>query len=36
MQYKKTAFYFLFAGLAPVIAASICLTTASPASAQSG
>jgi hypothetical protein len=36
MQYKKTAFYFLFAGLALVIAASIFLTTASPASAQCG
>ena len=36
MQYKKTSFYFLFAGLALVIAASIFLTTASPASAQCG
>jgi hypothetical protein len=36
MQYKKTAFYFLFAGLAIVIATSIFLTTASPASAQCG
>jgi hypothetical protein len=36
MQYKKTAFYFLFVGLALVIAASIFLTTASPASAQCG
>jgi hypothetical protein len=36
MQYKKTAFYFLFAGLALVIAASIFLTTASPVSAQCG
>ncbi len=36
MQYKKTAFYFLFAGLALVIAASVFLTTASPASAQCG
>jgi len=36
MQYKKTAFYFLFAGLALVIAASIFLTTATTASAQCG
>ncbi len=36
MHYKKTAFYFLFAGLALVIAASVFLTTASPASAQCG
>ncbi|MCA2000623.1 MAG: hypothetical protein LDL51_02035 [Chloroflexi bacterium] len=36
MQYKKTAFYFLFAGLALVIAASVFLTTASPANAQCG
>jgi hypothetical protein len=36
MQYKKTTFYFLFAGLALVIAASIFLTTATTASAQCG
>ncbi len=36
MQYKKNAFYFLFAGLALVLAASIFLTTATPASAQCG
>lgn len=36
MQYKKTAFYFLFAGLALVIAASIFLMTATTASAQCG
>jgi len=36
MHYKKTAFYFLFAGLALVIAASVFLTTASPANAQCG
>jgi hypothetical protein len=36
MQYKKTAFYFLFAGLALVIAASVFLTTATTASAQCG
>ena len=36
MQYKKTAFYFLFAGLALVIATSIFLVTASPAGAQCG
>jgi len=36
MQYKKTAFYFLFAGLALLIAASIFLTTATTASAQCG
>ena len=33
MQYKKTAFYFLFAGMALVIAASIFLMTATTASA---
>ncbi len=36
MQYKKTAFYFLFAGMALVIAASIFLTTATTVSAQCG
>lgn len=36
MQYKKTAFYFLFAGMALVIAASIYLATATPVSAQCG
>ena len=36
MRYKKTAFYFLFAGLALVIAAGVFLTTASPASVQCG
>jgi hypothetical protein len=36
MHHKKTAFSFLFAGLALVIAASIFLATASPASAQCG
>lgn len=36
MQYKKSAFYLLFAGLALVIAASIYLTTATPVSAQCG
>jgi hypothetical protein len=36
MQYKKTAFYFLFAGLALVIATSIFLVTATPVSAQCG
>ena len=36
MQYKKTAFYFLFVGIAMVIAASIFLTTATPVSAQCG
>ena len=36
MPYKKTAFYFLFAGLALVIAASIFLATATPVSAQCG
>jgi len=36
MQYKKTAFYFLFAGMALVIAASIFLATATPVSAQCG
>lgn len=36
MHHKKTAFYFLFAGLAVVIAVGIFLATASPASAQCG
>jgi hypothetical protein len=36
MHSKKTAFSFLFAGMAVVIAASIFLATASPASAQCG
>jgi len=36
MQPKKTAFSFLFAGMAILIAASIFLATASPASAQCG
>ncbi len=36
MEYKKTAFYFLFAGMALVIAASIFLMTATTASAQCG
>ena len=36
MHHKKTAFSFLFAGLALVIASSIFLATASPASAQCG
>ncbi|MDP1546803.1 MAG: hypothetical protein Q8L87_12330 [Anaerolineales bacterium] len=36
MQQKNIAFYFLFAGLALVIAASIFLATATPASAQCG
>jgi hypothetical protein len=36
MQYKKTAFYLLFAGLVMVIAASIWLTSATPVSAQCG
>jgi hypothetical protein len=36
MQYKKTAFYFLFVGMALVIAASIFLATATPVSAQCG
>jgi hypothetical protein len=36
MQHKKTAFFFLFAGLAFLIAASIFLATAAPASAQCG
>lgn len=36
MHHKNTAFYFLFAGLALVIAAGIFLATASPASAQCG
>jgi hypothetical protein len=33
MQHKKTAFSFLFAGMALVIASSIFLATASPVSA---
>ena len=36
MQYKKTAFYFLFAGMALFIAAGIYLFTATPVSAQCG
>jgi hypothetical protein len=36
MQYKKIAFYFLFAGMAVLIATSIFLTTATPVSAQCG
>jgi hypothetical protein len=36
MQHKKTAFSFLFAGMALVIASSIFLATASSASAQCG
>jgi hypothetical protein len=36
MQHTKTAFYFLFAGLALVIATSIFLATATPVSAQCG
>jgi hypothetical protein len=36
MQYKKSTFYFLFAGLALVIAASIFLVTATPVRAQCG
>lgn len=36
MHHKKTAFTFLFAGLALVIAASIFLATATPVSAQCG
>ena len=36
MHHKKTAFSFLFAGLALVVAASIFLATALPASAQCG
>jgi hypothetical protein len=36
MQYKKIAFYFLFAGMAVLIAISIFLTTATPVSAQCG
>ncbi|MEW6404049.1 MAG: hypothetical protein AB1649_19820, partial [Chloroflexota bacterium] len=36
MQYKRSASYVLFAGLALVIAASIFLATASPARAQCG
>jgi hypothetical protein len=36
MQYKKSTFYFLFAGLAFVIAASIFLGTARPVRAQCG
>ncbi|MEP7136873.1 MAG: hypothetical protein ABI904_18255 [Chloroflexota bacterium] len=36
MQYKKITFYFLFVGIALVIAASISLTTVTRASAQCG
>jgi hypothetical protein len=36
MQHKKTAFYFLFAGLALVIATGIFLATATPVRAQCG
>ncbi len=36
MHYKKAAFYFLLAGMALVIAAGICMTTATPVSAQCG
>ena len=36
MQYKSTAFYFLFVGMALVIAASIFLITATPVRAQCG
>jgi hypothetical protein len=36
MQYKKTAFSFLIAGMAIVIASGIYLATASPVSAQCG
>jgi hypothetical protein len=36
MQHKKIAFYFAFAGLALVIATSVLLVTATPASAQCG
>ena len=36
MQYKKIAFYFLFAGMAVLIATSIFLMTATPVSAQCG
>jgi hypothetical protein len=36
MHYKKTAIYFLFAGLAIIIATGIFLVTATPASAQCG
>ena len=36
MHHKKTALFFLFAGLAVVIAAGIFLMTATPASAQCG
>jgi hypothetical protein len=36
MQHKRTAFYFLFAGLALVIATSIFLVTATPVRAQCG
>lgn len=36
MQHKKTAFYFLFVGMAFVLAASVFLFSATPASAQCG
>jgi hypothetical protein len=36
MQHKKTTFFILFAGMALLLAASIFLATASPASAQCG
>ena len=36
MQYKKTAFYFLFAGMALFFATGIYLFTATPVSAQCG
>jgi len=36
MHYKKNAFYFLFAGMALFVAASIFLSTATPVSAQCG
>jgi hypothetical protein len=36
MQYKKTAFYFLVAGVALVIAMGVFLATATPVSAQCG
>ena len=36
MQQKNTAFYFLFAGLALVIAAGVFLATATPVNAQCG
>ncbi len=35
-MHRKATFYFLFAGLAMVIAAGIFLATATPASAQCG